>query len=161
MGLVFTKHFFFSSFFFCRRAKEVWPNLQGSNPEQVRPDVISGTYCKCVKCLTQSLFQCLKLYPLYFRGCTDIVCCILFIIAILGYFAVGILGKETALQSGLHIKNTHPWKYRKPLCNLWTSMFVFPAWSQGDPRKVIYPTDSRGQFCGQAGTPLEWVAFQN
>ncbi|CAL8238760.1 unnamed protein product, partial [Lota lota] len=28
-------------------------------------------------------------------------------------------------------------------------------WSQGDPRKVIYPTDSRGQFCGQAGTPLE------
>uniref|UniRef100_A0A8C9YG40 Choline transporter-like protein n=1 Tax=Sander lucioperca TaxID=283035 RepID=A0A8C9YG40_SANLU len=29
------------------------------------------------------------------------------------------------------------------------------AWSQGDPRKVIYPTDSRGQFCGQAGTPLE------
>lgn len=31
------------------------------------------------------------------------------------------------------------------------------AWSQGDPRKVIYPTDSRGQFCGQAGTPLEWV----
>lgn len=31
------------------------------------------------------------------------------------------------------------------------------AWTQGDPRKVIYPTDSRGQFCGQAGTPLEWV----
>uniref|UniRef100_A0A8C7FMN2 Choline transporter-like protein n=1 Tax=Oncorhynchus kisutch TaxID=8019 RepID=A0A8C7FMN2_ONCKI len=46
-------------------------------------------------------------------GCTDIVCCILFII------------------------------------------FMPLAWSQGDPRKVIYPTDSRGQFCGQAGTPLE------
>uniref|UniRef100_A0A4W5PE63 Choline transporter-like protein n=1 Tax=Hucho hucho TaxID=62062 RepID=A0A4W5PE63_9TELE len=58
--------------------------------------------------------------PIYNRGCTDIVCCILFIICILGYVAVGIL-----------------------------------AWSQGDPRKVIYPTDSRGQFCGQAGTPLE------
>ncbi|XP_074553144.1 choline transporter-like protein 2 isoform X2 [Halichoeres trimaculatus] len=58
--------------------------------------------------------------PIHNRGCTDIVCCILFIIAILGYIAVGIL-----------------------------------AWSQGDPRKVIYPTDSRGQFCGQAGTPLE------
>ncbi|XP_048101785.1 choline transporter-like protein 2 isoform X2 [Alosa alosa] len=57
--------------------------------------------------------------PIHNRGCTDIVCCILFIVAILGYFAVGIL-----------------------------------AWSQGDPRKVIYPTDSRGQFCGQAGTPL-------
>nr|XP_040047524.1 choline transporter-like protein 2 isoform X1 [Gasterosteus aculeatus aculeatus] len=57
--------------------------------------------------------------PIQNRGCTDIVCCILFVIAILGYIAVGIL-----------------------------------AWSQGDPRKVIYPTDSRGQFCGQAGTPL-------
>uniref|UniRef100_A0A3Q0RJP1 Choline transporter-like protein n=1 Tax=Amphilophus citrinellus TaxID=61819 RepID=A0A3Q0RJP1_AMPCI len=32
---------------------------------------------------------------------------------------------------------------------------LFAAWSQGDPRKVIYPTDSKGQFCGQAGTPLE------
>uniref|UniRef100_A0A8C6L605 Choline transporter-like protein n=1 Tax=Nothobranchius furzeri TaxID=105023 RepID=A0A8C6L605_NOTFU len=54
------------------------------------------------------------------NSCTDILCCIIFIIALLGYFAVGIL-----------------------------------AWSQGDPKKVIYPTDSRGQFCGQAGTPLE------
>ncbi|XP_068193560.1 choline transporter-like protein 2 isoform X2 [Antennarius striatus] len=58
--------------------------------------------------------------PIQNRGCTDIVCCILFAICIVGYIAVGIL-----------------------------------AWSQGDPRKVIYPTDSMGQFCGQAGTPLE------
>uniref|UniRef100_A0A669F9T1 Choline transporter-like protein n=1 Tax=Oreochromis niloticus TaxID=8128 RepID=A0A669F9T1_ORENI len=58
--------------------------------------------------------------PIHNRGCTDILCCILFILALLGYFTVGII-----------------------------------AWSQGDPRKVIYPTDSRGQFCGQAGTPLE------
>ncbi|XP_038146322.1 choline transporter-like protein 2 isoform X2 [Cyprinodon tularosa] len=58
--------------------------------------------------------------PIQKRGCTDIICCILFTLAVLGYIAVGIL-----------------------------------AWSQGDPRKVIYPTDSRGQFCGQAGTPLE------
>ncbi|KAM6967084.1 choline transporter-like protein 2 isoform 2-T2 [Tautogolabrus adspersus] len=62
--------------------------------------------------------------PIQSRSCTDIVCCIFFIIAILGYIAVGIL-----------------------------------AWSQGDPRKVIYPTDSRGQFCGQAGTPLEKKSF--
>uniref|UniRef100_A0AAQ5X2T2 Choline transporter-like protein n=1 Tax=Amphiprion ocellaris TaxID=80972 RepID=A0AAQ5X2T2_AMPOC len=62
--------------------------------------------------------------PIQNRGCTDIVCCILFIVAVLGYIAVGIL-----------------------------------AWSQGDPRKVIYPTDSRGQFCGQAGTPLEKKPF--
>ncbi|XP_071393435.1 choline transporter-like protein 2 isoform X2 [Centroberyx affinis] len=58
--------------------------------------------------------------PIHNRGCTDVLCCILFIIALVAYFGVGIL-----------------------------------AWSQGDPRKVIYPTDSRGQFCGQAGTPLE------
>uniref|UniRef100_A0A8C9W0K9 Choline transporter-like protein n=1 Tax=Scleropages formosus TaxID=113540 RepID=A0A8C9W0K9_SCLFO len=51
------------------------------------------------------------------RGCTDVLCCILFVLALLGYFVVGIV-----------------------------------AWSQGDPRKVIYPTDSSGQFCGQAGT---------
>uniref|UniRef100_A0A4W5M8U0 Choline transporter-like protein n=1 Tax=Hucho hucho TaxID=62062 RepID=A0A4W5M8U0_9TELE len=29
----------------------------------------------------------------------------------------------------------------------------FFAWLHGDPRKVIYPTDSYGQFCGQKGTP--------
>ncbi|XP_072549026.1 choline transporter-like protein 2 isoform X2 [Salminus brasiliensis] len=62
--------------------------------------------------------------PIHNRGCTDILCCILFIVAILGYVAVGIL-----------------------------------AWSQGDPRKVIYPTDSRGQFCGQVGTDLENKPF--
>ncbi|KAG7279697.1 hypothetical protein CRUP_011629 [Coryphaenoides rupestris] len=44
--------------------------------------------------------------PLHNRGCTDIACCVLFIVAIMGYVAVGIL-------------------------------------------------DSRGQFCGHAGTPLE------
>uniref|UniRef100_A0A8C8HAK0 Choline transporter-like protein n=1 Tax=Oncorhynchus tshawytscha TaxID=74940 RepID=A0A8C8HAK0_ONCTS len=27
------------------------------------------------------------------------------------------------------------------------------AWIHGDPRKVVYPTDSHGQFCGQQGTP--------
>ncbi|XP_060092713.1 choline transporter-like protein 2 isoform X2 [Heteronotia binoei] len=58
--------------------------------------------------------------PIYDRGCTDIICCILLMVAVAGYVAVGVV-----------------------------------AWSQGDPRKVIYPTDSRGQFCGQAGTPNE------
>ncbi|XP_058029069.1 choline transporter-like protein 2 isoform X2 [Ahaetulla prasina] len=58
--------------------------------------------------------------PIYDRGCTDIICCILLLVAIGGYIAVGIV-----------------------------------AWTQGDPRKVIYPTDSRGQFCGQKGTPNE------
>uniref|UniRef100_A0A8D3CF42 Choline transporter-like protein n=1 Tax=Scophthalmus maximus TaxID=52904 RepID=A0A8D3CF42_SCOMX len=27
------------------------------------------------------------------------------------------------------------------------------AWIHGDPRKVVYPTDSHGQFCGQKNTP--------
>uniref|UniRef100_A0A8C6YB51 Choline transporter-like protein n=1 Tax=Naja naja TaxID=35670 RepID=A0A8C6YB51_NAJNA len=58
--------------------------------------------------------------PIYDRGCTDIICCILLLVAIGGYVAVGIV-----------------------------------AWTQGDPRKVIYPTDSRGQFCGQKGTSNE------
>ncbi|XP_076977939.1 choline transporter-like protein 2 isoform X2 [Tamandua tetradactyla] len=55
--------------------------------------------------------------PIYNRGCTDIICCVFLLLAIVGYVAVGII-----------------------------------AWTHGDPRKVIYPTDSRGQFCGQKGT---------
>uniref|UniRef100_A0A8C1TB51 Choline transporter-like protein n=1 Tax=Cyprinus carpio TaxID=7962 RepID=A0A8C1TB51_CYPCA len=50
-------------------------------------------------------------FSLLHRGCTDIICCIFFIVAIVGYVAVGIL-----------------------------------AWTHGDPRKVIYPTDSLGQL---------------
>ncbi|XP_037009852.2 choline transporter-like protein 2 isoform X3 [Artibeus jamaicensis] len=55
--------------------------------------------------------------PIYNRGCTDIICCVFFLLAIVSYVAVGVI-----------------------------------AWTHGDPRKVIYPTDSRGQFCGQKGT---------
>ncbi|KAM4857164.1 choline transporter-like protein 2 isoform 4-T4 [Urocitellus parryii] len=55
--------------------------------------------------------------PIYNRGCTDVICCVLLLLAIVGYVAVGIV-----------------------------------AWTHGDPRKVIYPTDSRGEFCGQKGT---------
>ncbi|XP_078496353.1 choline transporter-like protein 2 [Lissotriton helveticus] len=62
--------------------------------------------------------------PVKERGCTDIICCILPVICIIGYFIVGIV-----------------------------------AWTHKDPRKVIYPTDSRGQFRGQAGTPNENKPF--
>ncbi|KAM4888437.1 choline transporter-like protein 2 isoform 4-T4 [Thomomys bottae] len=55
--------------------------------------------------------------PIYNRGCTDVICCVILLLAIVGYVAVGII-----------------------------------AWTHGDPRKVIYPTDSRGEFCGQKGT---------
>uniref|UniRef100_A0A452H878 Choline transporter-like protein n=1 Tax=Gopherus agassizii TaxID=38772 RepID=A0A452H878_9SAUR len=32
------------------------------------------------------------------------------------------------------------------------SLYIFAAWVHGDPRKVVYPTDSYGQFCGQKDT---------
>ncbi|XP_066547781.1 choline transporter-like protein 5-B isoform X1 [Amia ocellicauda] len=56
--------------------------------------------------------------PIHNRNCTDVVCCVIFVIVILGYIALGTV-----------------------------------AWIHGDPRKVVYPTDSYGQFCGQQGTP--------
>uniref|UniRef100_A0A3P8W7Q4 Choline transporter-like protein n=1 Tax=Cynoglossus semilaevis TaxID=244447 RepID=A0A3P8W7Q4_CYNSE len=56
--------------------------------------------------------------PIQNRSCTDAVCCMIFVIVILGYIALGTV-----------------------------------AWVHGDPRKVVYPTDSLGQFCGQANTP--------
>ncbi|XP_031722503.1 choline transporter-like protein 4 [Anarrhichthys ocellatus] len=51
--------------------------------------------------------------PMKKRGCTDIICCVLFMAVLLGYIAVGIL-----------------------------------AWLFGDPRHVLYPTNSTGWFCG-------------
>lgn len=56
--------------------------------------------------------------PVHNRSCTDVVCCVIFIIVILGYIALGTV-----------------------------------AWIHGDPRKVVYPTDSHGQFCGHQNTP--------
>ncbi|XP_036435500.1 choline transporter-like protein 5-B isoform X2 [Colossoma macropomum] len=56
--------------------------------------------------------------PVHKRGCTDVLCCVIFVIVILGYITLGAV-----------------------------------AWMHGDPRKVVYPTDSYGQFCGQQGTP--------
>ncbi|XP_008297699.1 choline transporter-like protein 5-B [Stegastes partitus] len=56
--------------------------------------------------------------PVQNRSCTDVVCCVIFVIVILGYIALGTV-----------------------------------AWIHGDPRKVVYPTDSHGQFCGQQDTP--------
>ncbi|XP_059196901.1 choline transporter-like protein 5-B isoform X2 [Centropristis striata] len=56
--------------------------------------------------------------PVHNRSCTDVICCVIFIIVILGYIALGTV-----------------------------------AWIHGDPRKVVYPTDSHGQFCGHKNTP--------
>uniref|UniRef100_A0A8D0GD73 Choline transporter-like protein n=2 Tax=Sphenodon punctatus TaxID=8508 RepID=A0A8D0GD73_SPHPU len=46
----------------------------------------------------------------------------------------------------------------EPPVKPWLSLSSL-AWTNGDPRKVIYPTDSRGQFCGQQGTPNENKPF--
>ncbi|XP_066121067.1 choline transporter-like protein 5 isoform X1 [Saccopteryx bilineata] len=58
--------------------------------------------------------------PIANRGCTDVLCCIIFILFIIGYILLGVI-----------------------------------AWVHGDPRRVAYPTDSQGHFCGQKGTPNE------
>lgn len=85
--------------------------------------------------------------------------------ALLGYFAVGILGKfqpgnfHISLHDAFLRKSTNL-SISKDIDTDWSgdterALSSVIAWSQGDPRKVIYPTDSTGQFCGQAGTPLE------
>ena len=43
-----------------------------------------------------SLICCLSLF-LFSRSCTDVVCCVIFIIVILGYIALGTVGKFKAL----------------------------------------------------------------
>ncbi|XP_048120358.1 choline transporter-like protein 5-A isoform X3 [Alosa alosa] len=62
--------------------------------------------------------------PIHNRSCTDVLCCVIFMIVIIGYIVLGSV-----------------------------------AWFHGDPRKVIYPTDSVGQFCGQKGTANEKKAI--
>ncbi|XP_014643844.1 PREDICTED: choline transporter-like protein 5 [Ceratotherium simum simum] len=61
-----------------------------------------------------------SLFLFVFRSCTDVLCCIIFILFIIGYILLGLM-----------------------------------AWVHGDPRRVAYPTDSNGHFCGQKGTPNE------
>ncbi|VTJ85976.1 Hypothetical predicted protein, partial [Marmota monax] len=56
--------------------------------------------------------------PVVERNFTDVLCCIIFLLFIMGYIVVGLV-----------------------------------AWVHGDPRRVAYPTDSKGHFCGQKGTP--------
>uniref|UniRef100_A0A8C8ZVC7 Choline transporter-like protein n=1 Tax=Prolemur simus TaxID=1328070 RepID=A0A8C8ZVC7_PROSS len=58
--------------------------------------------------------------PVADRNCTDVLCCMIFLLFIIGYILLGLV-----------------------------------AWVHGDPRRVAYPTDSQGHFCGQKGTPNE------
>lgn len=79
-----------------RRAEEARPQLQRPDPEQVSSpyngQVVVGLLLPPQAFTPDSLCS---------RGCTDIVCCILFVVAILAYFAVGILGKDAAPQLGV------------------------------------------------------------
>ena len=79
----------------------------------------------------------------------------------MGYVAVGIIGEQrrgwdwgsrvegqataSGAEVGLVLRNGSPS----------ASLDPSTAWTHGDPRKVIYPTDSRGEFCGQKGTKNE------
>ncbi|XP_076976712.1 choline transporter-like protein 5 isoform X2 [Tamandua tetradactyla] len=58
--------------------------------------------------------------PVANRYCTDVLCCLIFILFIIGYILLGLA-----------------------------------AWVHGDPRRLAFPTDSEGHFCGQKGTPNE------
>ncbi|XP_037682830.1 choline transporter-like protein 5 isoform X3 [Choloepus didactylus] len=58
--------------------------------------------------------------PVTKRYCTDVLCCLIFILLIIGYIFLGLA-----------------------------------AWVNGDPRRLAFPTDSQGHFCGQKGTPNE------
>uniref|UniRef100_A0A8C6M2A2 Choline transporter-like protein n=1 Tax=Nothobranchius furzeri TaxID=105023 RepID=A0A8C6M2A2_NOTFU len=42
--------------------------------------------------------------------------------------------------------------YKLVCCVCLFSRLWFAAWIHGDPRKIVYPTDSQGQFCGQQNT---------
>uniref|UniRef100_A0A452DSN2 Choline transporter-like protein n=1 Tax=Capra hircus TaxID=9925 RepID=A0A452DSN2_CAPHI len=78
------------------------------------------------------------------------------------------MGKEQQLYYGKHGRQRPP--PRTGCTDIICCVFLFLAivgyvavgiiaWTHGDPRKVIYPTDSRGQFCGQKGTKNENKPF--
>ncbi|KAG5214887.1 hypothetical protein JEQ12_000463 [Ovis aries] len=62
------------------------------------------------------------LFLFVFRSCTDVLCCMIFMLFIMAYILLGLA-----------------------------------AWVNGDPRRVAYPTDSQGYFCGQKGTPNDGI----
>ncbi|XP_006888676.1 PREDICTED: choline transporter-like protein 5 [Elephantulus edwardii] len=45
--------------------------------------------------------------------------------------------------------------FRRLLLMKFLSFLVPTAWVHGDPRRMAYPTNSQGQFCGQKDTPNE------
>nr|XP_020462708.1 choline transporter-like protein 5-B isoform X2 [Monopterus albus] len=77
--------------------------------------------------------------PVHNRSSTDVFCCLIFIIVILGYIALGTVDlSRLPVFAASHSEQ---------------SFISWQAWIHGDPRKVVYPTDSHGQFCGQKNSP--------
>lgn len=78
------------------------------------------------------------------------------LLAIVGYVAVGIIGEWSRAQDWGSKVGGQATASRADMVLRNGSASVSPdpstAWTHGDPRKVIYPTDSRGEFCGQKGT---------
>uniref|UniRef100_A0ACB8F3V6 Uncharacterized protein n=1 Tax=Sphaerodactylus townsendi TaxID=933632 RepID=A0ACB8F3V6_9SAUR len=75
-------------------------------------------------------------------------CHLLFLGHSLGMGFGGTLIQELVSQIG---QESHPLDLTPTSCYA----ALGRAWVHGDPRKVAYPTDSYGQFCGQKGTPNE------
>lgn len=64
---------------------------------------------------------------------------------------------EVSVLQWLHSNFTNQIAFSQLLLTEFLSFLFLTAWVHGDPRRVAYPTDSQGHFCGQKGTPNEWV----
>ncbi|KAB0400202.1 hypothetical protein E2I00_009490, partial [Balaenoptera physalus] len=103
--------------------------------------------------------------PIYNRGCTDVICCVFLLLAIVGYVAVGIIGEQrrgwdwgsrvegqataSGAEVGLVLRNGSPS----------ASLDPSTAWTHGDPRKeqtlpVLFQHCEVCQPPGPAGIPI-------
>ncbi|XP_061267544.1 choline transporter-like protein 5 isoform X1 [Bos javanicus] len=89
-------------------------------PPSIKGDQRSDTHLEGEKYGTPRSYDPHFRGPVVNRSCTDVLCCMIFILFIMAYILLGLA-----------------------------------AWVNGDPRRVAYPTDSQGYFCGQKGTPNE------
>ena len=97
------------------------------------------------------------------RSCTDIICCVLFFLFILGYIAVGILGEFLAGQSWgsgwgtlLSQGGTVPWLFPlKSVCpaagDLSACLYLQPGCTE-TPNKSSTPGTPRGPIAGSGKT---------
>ncbi|VDD87145.1 unnamed protein product [Enterobius vermicularis] len=70
------------------------------------------------------------------RNCTDISCCFLFVIFIVGWAFVAYLGKRFKNNFSIEIRNA------------FENRDVFAGFQWGKPERLLHPTDSAGRMCG-------------